>query len=97
MLMAGIYRFRFNAADQGVGLKRFQAWTPPEGFTFQGHWARADGTGGIFVADASSAAAVLEAASAFSDLMEFEIVPVVDIVESLPISAKVLGWIGSVD
>lgn len=95
MLMGGIYRFR-SGVDQRVGLKRFQAWAPPEGFTFQGHWARADGMGGIFLAEAESAAAAFEASAAFSDLLEFELVPVLDIMDSVPISAKVLGWIDSV-
>ena len=36
MLLAGYYRFR-SPIDAGVGLKRFMAWTPPVGFTFQHH------------------------------------------------------------
>ncbi|HXW79802.1 MAG TPA: DUF3303 family protein [Acidimicrobiales bacterium] len=95
MLIGGIYKFR-PGADQRVGLKRFQAWAPPSGFVFQGHWARADGTGGLFLAEAESAAAVFEATGAFSDLIEFDIVPVLDIMESVPVSMKVLSWIDSV-
>jgi hypothetical protein len=96
MLVGGTYRFRAGA-DQRVGLKRFQAWTPPAGFTFQGHWATADGMGGMFIAEADSAAAAFEATGAFADLIEFQLVPVLDIMESVPISARVLGWIDSVD
>lgn len=40
MLVSGTYRFRAGV-DQRIGLKRFQAWQPPAGFTFQGHWATA--------------------------------------------------------
>jgi hypothetical protein len=94
MLLAGIYRFR-PGVDQRVGLKRFQVWTPPEGFTFQGHWARSDSMGGVFLAEVATAAAALEATTAFGDMIEFELVPVVDIVESVGISAKVFGWIDS--
>lgn len=94
MLIAGNYRFR-PGTDQRVGLKRFLAWTPPAGFTFQGHWTRADGTGGVFIAEADSAAATFEAAGAFSDLIEFELTPVIDIAESVPISSRMLEWIDS--
>jgi Protein of unknown function (DUF3303) len=95
MLLGGSYRFRAGV-EEGVGLKRFQAWAPPEGFAFLGHWARADGMGGMFVAEAESAAAAFEATTAFSDLMEFELAPILDIMESLPISAKNLAWRDSV-
>jgi Protein of unknown function (DUF3303) len=96
MLVGGTYRFRASVDDQRVGLKRFQAWTPPVGFTFQGHWATADGMGGMFIAEADSAAAALEATAAFADLIEFQLVPVLDIMEAVPISARVLDWIDSV-
>ena len=95
MLLAGNYRFRATA-DQRVGLKRFMAWTPPAGFTFQGHWATVDGRGGMFIAEAETAAAACEAAGVFSDLIEFEMVPVIDIAESVPISMRTIAWIDSV-
>lgn len=95
MLLVGNYRFR-SGTDQRVSLRRFLAWTPPSGFTFQGHWTRADGTGGVFLAEADTAAAAFEAAGAFSDLIEFDLAPVVDIAESVPISSRVLEWIDSV-
>jgi hypothetical protein len=50
MLVGGTYRFRADV-DQRAGLKRFQAWQPPAGFTFQGHWTMADGMGGMFIAE----------------------------------------------
>jgi hypothetical protein len=95
MLVGGTYQF-VAGADQKAGLKRFQAWQPPAGFTFQGHWATADGMGGIFIAEVDSAAATFEAAAAFADMAEFHIVPVLDINESVPISARVFDWIDSV-
>ena len=95
MLVGGNYRFR-SGIDQRAGLKRFMSWNPPAGFTFQGHWARADGNGGIFIAEAESAAAVFEAAGAFADLIDFEIVPVMDIMESVPISLRLQEWVDSV-
>ncbi len=49
----------------------------------------------MFVAEADSAAAAFEATSAFGDLIEFELVPILDIMESVPISVKNLAWIDS--
>ena len=95
MLVGGNYRFRANS-DPRTGLNRFMAWAPPAGLTFQGHWARADGNGGMFIAEVESVAALFEGTVAFSDQIEFEIVPVMDIVESVPISSRVLDWIDSV-
>jgi Protein of unknown function (DUF3303) len=95
MLVAGTYRFR-GGVDQRIGLKRFQAWKPPAGFSFQGHWATADGMGGMFIAETESAAAAFEAAATFADLMEFTIVPVLDIMAAVPINAQVYDWIDSV-
>ena len=95
MLVGGTYRFR-DGADQRVGLKRFQAWKPPAGFTFQGHWTTADGMGGMFIAETDSAAAAFEAAAAFADLLDFNIVPVLDIMEAVPINARVFDWIDTV-
>jgi len=51
MLVGGTYQFR-TGVDQRIGLKRFQAWKPPAGFSFQGHWATAGGMGGMFLAEA---------------------------------------------
>ena len=96
MLVGGTYRFRAGV-DQKAGLKRFQAWKPPAGFTFQGHWTTADGMGGMFIAEADTAAAAFESAAAFADQAEFHIVPVLDVMESVPISARVFDWIDSVD
>lgn len=95
MLVGGTYRFRAGV-DQRIGLKRFQAWQPPAGFTFQGHWATADGGGGMFIAEAESAAVALEATAAFADMVEFNVVPVLDIMEAVPINARVFDWIDSV-
>jgi hypothetical protein len=92
MLVGGTYRFRAGV-DQRIGRKRFQAWQPPAGFSFQGHWATADGMGGIFIAEADSAAAALKATSPFADQVEFHLVPVVGVLEAMPINARALDWI----
>ena len=52
--------------------------------------------GGMFIAEADSAAAAFEAAATFADLVDFQIVPVLDIMEAVPINAQVFAWIDSV-
>ena len=95
MLMGGTYQFR-SGVDQRIGLKRFQAWKPPAGFSFQGHWTTADGMGGMFIAEVDSAVVAYEVSATFSDLLEFHIVPVLDIMEAVPIDVRVFDWIDSV-
>ncbi len=95
MLLGGTYRFR-SGVDQRNGLKRFQAWQPPAGFSFLGHWVTADGAGGMFIAEAESAAVALEASAAFADMVDLQVVPILDIMEALPINARVFDWIDSV-
>jgi hypothetical protein len=95
MLFAGTWS-PLPGTDQKAGLKRFQAWVPPDGFVFQGHWQRADGGGGIFVAEVESASAAFEAMAVWTDLIEFDIAPVLEITEAAQASAKALAWIDSV-
>jgi hypothetical protein len=96
MLIGGTYRFR-PGTDQRIGLKRFQAWKPPAGFDFHGHWTTADGMGGMFIAEADSVATAFEVTATFADLLDFHLVPVLDIMEAVPINARVFDWIDSVN
>ena len=95
MLLAGNYTFRSGTDGRGA-LKRFMSWAPPAGFVFQSHWAKVDGSGGVFLAEADSAAAIFEATGAFSDLIDFDIIPVIDVMDSVPISLKLYEWADSV-
>ena len=79
-----------------LGNHLFMNWTPPEGFAFLHHWARADGKGGVFVAEAASAAALLEATAPWGPNLDFDIAPLVDITEAVPTFLKVQEWTKSV-
>jgi Domain of unknown function (DUF3303) len=48
------------------------------------------------VAEVDSAAAAFEASATFADQAEFQMVPVLEVMESVPISARVYDWIDSV-
>ena len=71
-------------------------WNPPDGFEFKAHWARADGKGGMFVAEAESAEAVLQATSPWVVRMDFDVAPLVDVAEAVPLWLKVQEWVDGV-
>jgi hypothetical protein len=52
--------------------------------------------GGMFIAEVDNAAAAFEASATFADQAEFQMVPVLDVMESVPISARVYDWIDSI-
>jgi hypothetical protein len=81
---------------QKRSLKLFTNWKPPAGYEFKAHYALGDGTGGIAIVEAGSAAAVLEAHAPRGPFFEFKTVPVVDISEAVPIFQKTNAWRDSV-
>jgi hypothetical protein len=95
MLLAGIYRFR-SGVDPAIALKRFLAWTPPAGYTINSHWSRADGMGGILIVESDSTATLLEASAPYSDVLDIEFIPLIDITEAVPILQSALSWRESV-
>jgi hypothetical protein len=97
MLYGGSYTTRFTSEESVKrNLQLFANWTPPAGFEFKFHWARADGKGGVFVAEADSAAAALEAVSPWVSRMDFDLAPLVDIAEAVPIWLKIFEWQDSI-
>lgn len=97
MLIAGTYTARPTVSEgsEKRSLQLFTNWTPPAGFTFKSHYAFSDGTGGVFIAEAT-AEALLEATSPYAPFFEFKVVPVVDITAAVPILQKVGAWRDSV-
>ena len=97
MLIGGTYTTRMHTEESVErNLQLFMNWTPPEGFEFLHHWARADGKGGVFIAEAASATALLEATAPWTSRMDFDIAPLVDITEAVPSFLKVQEWAKSV-
>jgi hypothetical protein len=78
------------------GLDVFKAWTPPAGVEFKAHYAYADGLGGTAVVEADSAALLYEAVIGFHAFNDFEVHPVIEIADAIPISDKVTAWRESV-
>jgi hypothetical protein len=97
MLIGGTYTTKFDSEESSTrNLQLFANWTPPAGFEFKAHWARADGKGGVFIAEVASAEALLEATSPWGTRMDFDIAPLVDITAAVPLFMKVQGWMASV-
>jgi hypothetical protein len=94
MLFGIIYSLRDpSEAGQARSLQLFTNWQPP--IEFKGHWALASG-GGMAIAEADSAAALLEATAPFTPYLEFRVEPAMPIEEAVPIFMKTNAWRDSV-
>ncbi len=97
MLVGGSYTTRFDSEESAKrNTQLFTNWTPPAGFEFKAHWARADGKGGMFVAEAATAEALLEATAPWTTRMDFDIAPIVEITEAVALFMKVQAWTDSI-
>lgn len=95
MLFAAIYTARNPTEDsERRSLQLFASWQPP--FEFKYHWSRADGRGGISIFEADDAAVVLEGVAPFSAFFDFDVVPIVDIEQAVPIFMQTNEWAASV-
>ena len=97
MLFAFIYTAKDMTEEQEKrSLQLFANWKPPAGFELKAHYAFADGSSGVGVAEVNSAATLLEAHEPWVTFFNYKTVPVVEITESVPIAQKVLRWRDSV-
>jgi hypothetical protein len=97
MLIGGTYTTRIDSeASSKRNLQLFANWTTPAGFEFKAHWARADGKGGMFIAEAATAEALLEATAPWSTRLDFDIAPIVEITSAVPLFMKVQAWMDTV-
>jgi hypothetical protein len=97
MLFMATYKPRgdWSEATGKRSLQLFTSWKPPAGFEFKSHYASPTG-GGFFLAEVNSPAAALEAMSPFGSFFDFEITPVVDMMEAVPIIQRTNAWRDSV-
>jgi hypothetical protein len=98
MLFVSIYRDKGTTteASEKRNLQLFANWKPPAGFEIKSHHAFADGTGGVLIAEAATAAALVEAAGPWGPFFDFETHPIIDVAESVPIAQRVYAWRDSV-
>lgn len=77
-----------NEATAARLLEVFGKWTPPADETFHQFLGRLDGTGGIAVVETDNPDSLGEAPAKFGAYLDFEIVPVSDITESVRLLAE---------
>lgn len=92
MLFAAIYRTKESLDEDrsSRALRLFQAWQPP--LEFKAHLSRVDGNGGVALVESESAMKILEAIQPFTPYFKFEVVPVVDIKEAVPVMDSINKW-----
>jgi Domain of unknown function (DUF3303) len=94
MLFGIIYTPRDTSeAAAKRSLQLFTNWQPP--IEFKGHWALAAG-GGMAVAEADSAEAMVEAVAPWGTFFDFRVEPAVEIEAAVPILMKTNAWRDSV-
>jgi hypothetical protein len=77
-----------SEADTKRGMQMFSKWSPPAGSTIHEFLARLDGRGGYSVVETDDPAALAEAPAKFGVFDDFEIIPVMDIADSIPIAQE---------
>src|SRR5439155_11590800 len=77
-------------------LALFAKWSPPAGMEVKSFYARADGKGGTVMVETDDVKTLLDGPSKFGAINEFEIVPVIEITEAVPILSEALAWAASI-
>jgi hypothetical protein len=97
VLFAILYRWRANVRDDDTrGMRQlFVAWEPPTGLEVTAHYHYARG-GGLAVVDTVGASTLFEALAPFTHTIDFDIEPIVNVIEAIAISMDVDVWVESV-
>jgi hypothetical protein len=78
--------------DVRRGLEVFSKWSPPADQTFHAFLQRADGKGGYALVETDSANGLLDSASKFAPWFEFDVTPVMDITDAVPVFNEAIEW-----
>ena len=71
------------------------AWNPPAGVEVQNHYHYVSG-GGMVVAEAENARSLYEMVGPFKPLVDFQVEPVLNVIEALAVSLDIEEWVDSV-
>jgi len=89
-----------SAADQESAAKRslqvFSKWAIPDGATFHQFVQRLDGNGGYAVVESDDYRAVMDGPLKFTPFFVFDVVPVVDIMDSIAVAADAIEFRDSI-
>jgi hypothetical protein len=81
--------------DRRRARRLFVAWDPPPGVELQAHYHLVSG-GGFLVVESESPVALYEALEPFKPMVQFDIEPVVNVIEALATAEDVDDWAESV-
>ncbi len=86
-LMTWTTRLTGSAAENEKSIRRglevFSKWTPQQSVTFHQFLGRVDGTGGCAVVETADAADLMDAVAKFGFFVDYQVIPVVDMDESI--------------
>lgn len=74
----------------------FSSWQPPEGAEFKGFYGTADGSGGVAIIEADSAATLARTTAPWTPWLRFKVTPIVPIEESTAIAGEGVAFRDSV-
>jgi len=74
----------------------FQSWQPPAGADFQGFYGFVDGTGGVAIVEADSAATIARTCAPWTPWLAFEVTPIIPMEEASAIAAEAVSFRDSV-
>jgi len=94
-VVIGTPRSNFSEAAQRRILQLFTNWKEPSGFTTKALYGLVDGSF-VGVAEAETAAAMLEQATPFNSFFDFKVSPAVEADAVVPLLQRVYSWAAAV-
>jgi len=96
-----LFHVTWQFSDQSEGSVRrsltvFSQWQPPAGAEFQGFYGFADGSGGVAIIEADSAAALARTTSPWTPWLRFTATPILPIEESAAIGGEGVAFRDSI-
>ncbi len=97
MLFHVLWEFVDTTEDgERRSLEVFSQWQPPEGAEFRGFYGFTDGTGGVAIIEADSAATLARTAFPWTPWLRFTSTPILPIEESTQIAGEAVAFRDSV-
>jgi hypothetical protein len=97
MLFHVVWDFVDTSEDgERRSLAVFSKWQPPAGAEFKGFYGCADGTGGVAIIEADSAATLARTTAPWTPWLSFTVTPIVPIEESTEIGMEAIAFRDSV-
>ena len=83
---------RVNVESGRSLLQAFSSWTPPAEWTISEFIARVDGRGGLLICETDDLASIDRAVSQYLAWLDYDVIPVVDIADSVTSLAEGTAW-----